>query len=128
MEYTIEFGGEPQGVTFTTSGRADISVILRANEEFLADPRLRPGMPILVDLSALDTSSLASSGAKSIGESYRKVLDRVGQSAIAIVVPNPATFGVVRMAEAHAGPPPPLQRIFYSRDEALAWLRDPVLR
>jgi hypothetical protein len=128
MEYTIEFGGDSPGVTFTSSGRADLAVILRANEEFLADPRFRPGMPILADLSALDTSALASSDAKTIGKSYRQLLDRAGESPIAIVVAHPATFGLVRMAEAHAGPPAPhRQRIFYSRAEALAWLRDPVL-
>jgi hypothetical protein len=129
MDYTIEFGGDPYGVTFTTSGAADIAAILRANEEFLADPRFRPGMPILADHSALDTSSLASDDAKLIGEAYRRFLDRIGESAIAIVVARPAAFGLIRMAEAYAGPPPPSnQRIFYSREEALAWLRDPVLQ
>jgi hypothetical protein len=129
VEYTIEFGEDPHGVVITTSGSADLAAILRANEEFLADARFRPGMPILADHSALDTSSLASSDTRLIGEAYREFLDRVGESAIAIVVAHPATFGLVRMAEAYAGPPPPsLQRIFYSRDEALAWLRDPILQ
>ena len=128
MEYTVDFDDDSPGVTFTTSGRADLAVLLRANEEFLADPRFRPGMPILADHSALDTSALASSDTKAIGEAYRQFLDLVGESAIAIVVAHPATFGLVRMAEAYAGTPPPsLQRIFYSREEALAWLRDPAL-
>jgi hypothetical protein len=129
MEYTIEYGGDPLGVTFTTSGAADLSVILRAHEEFFADPRFRRGMPILADHSALDTTPLASAETKQIGEAYRRFLDHVGESAIAVVVAHPAAFGLVRMAEAHAGPPPPsLQRIFYSRAEALAWLRDPILQ
>jgi hypothetical protein len=128
MEYTIEFGGDPYCVTFTTSGAADVSTLLRLTDELVTDPRFRPGMPVLADNSALDTSPLTSADAKAIGQSYRRFLERAGESPIAVVVPGPAAFGLVRMVEAYAGPPPPpLQRIFYSRDEALAWLRDPIL-
>jgi len=126
VEYAIEFSRDPPGVTFTTSGPADLSTILRANDEFLSDPRFRPGMPVLADHSDLDTTSLASSDTELIGKAYRRFLDKVGQSAIAIVVAHPATFGLVRMAQAHAGQPQPHQRIFYSRAEAISWLNRPV--
>jgi hypothetical protein len=33
------------------------------------------------------------------------ILDQIGESALAIVVANPAAFGLVRMAEAYAGRP-----------------------
>jgi hypothetical protein len=128
LEYTIEFGGDPHGVTFTTSGAADLASILRANDEFLAHPRLRPGMPILADHTALDTTPLASSDAKLIGEAYKRFLEAVGQSAIAIVVGHPAAFGLVRMAEAYAGSQQPNMRIFYSRAEAITWLSDSLGR
>lgn len=127
MDYTVEYGGDPPGVTFTTSGLADLASIQRANDEFLADPRFRPGMPILADHSALDTTSLTSSDARLIGDAYRRFLERTAESAIAIVVANAAAFGLVRMAEAYAGPTQPRQRIFYSRAEAIDWLRDPKL-
>jgi hypothetical protein len=128
MEYTIDFGGDLHGVTFTTSGPADLSSILRANDEFLADARFRPGMPILADHSGLDTTPLTSSDAKLIGEAYRRFLDRVGESAIAIVVAHPAAFGLVRMAEAYAGPVQSNLRIFYSRADAVSWLSNPVIQ
>jgi hypothetical protein len=128
VEYTIEFGGDLPGVAFTTSGPAELSSILRANDEFLADARFRPGMPILADHSALDTSPLSSSDAKLVGEAYRRFLDHVGESAIAIVVAHPAAFGLVRMAEAYAGPPEPKVGIFYSPAEAISWLRNPVIQ
>jgi len=125
LEYTIDFGGDPLGVSFTTSGRADLSTILRANEEFLSDPRFRPGMPILADHSALDTTPLESSDMEVVGQAYRKFLDQIGESPIAIVVAGPGAFGLIRMAGAHAGEPAPDAQIFYSRDEAVSWLRNP---
>jgi hypothetical protein len=127
VEYSIEFGGDPSGVTFTTSGQADLAVILRANDEFLADGRFRPGMPVLADHSALDTTPLSSADAKLIGDAYRRFLEHVGKSAVAIVVGHPASFGLVRMAEAYAGAPESGNvGIFYSRDDAIGWLRNPI--
>ena len=122
MKYTVEVSGEPPVVAITSSGRAHVADFLGV-EEFLSDSRFQPGMLVLADHSALDLTELSSADVQTIGRAYRDFLDRVGQSRIAIVVSQPFAFGLARMAEAYAGQPAPNQRIFYSRDEAISWLR-----
>lgn len=126
MEHTIEFGGELQAVTVTSSGRADRSGFLRFIDEIVSDPRFRRGMAMLIDHSALDASSLTRHDVQAIGELVGTLSDRVGTSPVAVVVPDTLLFGLTRMGEAHTGPAQLRVGIFYSRDEAIAWLRDAV--
>ena len=126
MEHTIEFGGELKAVTVTTSGRADRSGFFRFIEEIVSDPRFLPGMAMLIDHSALDASSLTSLDVKVIGELTGSLTDRLGASPAAVVVPDSLLFGLTRMGEAHVGPTQLRVGIFYSREEAIAWLRDAV--
>jgi hypothetical protein len=121
LEYTIEFGGDPERVTITTSGRADRETIDRFMEEVAADPRFRPGMPVLGDHRALDVTSLSSDDVKALGASASKLAEDVTASVFAVVVPDALAFGLTRMAEAHINPQLRIG-IFYSLDEALAWL------
>jgi hypothetical protein len=123
VDYTIDFDGNPPGFVFTSSGAADLATMLQAQEELFAHPRFRAGIPMLFDHSALDTRSLSAADVKRVGEAYRQFLERVGESPVAIVVAHPAAFGLVRMAGAHSGAPAPNVAVFYSRAEALEWLR-----
>jgi hypothetical protein len=123
VEYGFEFSVEPPLVTVTATGEGDAATIIRLNRELAADSRFRPGMPILTDLTGLDTRALTGSQMSEVGRSYRRFLEEADGSPIAIVVSNPATFGVVRMGESYAGgPDPDLHRIFYSLVEATSWL------
>ena len=123
VEYRFEFSAEPPFVTVTATGEGDSATIVRLNRELAADPRVRPRLPILTDLTALDTRALTGSAMSGVGRSFRRFLDEAGGSPIAIVVSSPAAFGVVRMGESYAGGPDPgLQRIFYSLAEATSWL------
>lgn len=126
MEHTIEFGGELKAVTVTTSGRADRSGFFRFIDEIVSDQRFHPGMAMLLDHSALDASSLTSLDVKVIAELTASLTDRLGESPVAVVVGDSLLFGLTRMAEAHIEPAQLHIGIFYSRDEAIAWLRDAV--
>jgi hypothetical protein len=125
MEFRIEFGGEPQDVTLTTSGRANADGFRQMNEELVSDPRFRPGMAILVDHSELDVSGLGPDDVEAIGASVIRLGDLIGPSPVAIVGADMMTVAVSRVSRAYASPAPLRARSFYGRDEALAWLRDP---
>jgi hypothetical protein len=120
--YTIDFGGEPQDVTITTSGPANAEGLLGFVRDLVADPRYRPGMLILVDHLAVDPSTITGADIRAQAQTVVALDDQIGPSTVAIVVPNPLAFGYARMYELHAAPAQLRSRVFYSRGEALEWL------
>jgi hypothetical protein len=124
MEFTIEFGGDPQDVTVTFSGVADLLVFQRYNEELTSDPRFRPRMTILVDASALNTSQLSSENVQAASEQMNERDWNYPPLAIAVVAPDPRTFNVFRDARAHQGGSRSRRGVFESREAALSWLNE----
>ena len=125
MEYSIEFGGAPQDVTVTTSGIGEAAVFVQFVEELVSDPRFQPGMAILVDHSALDTRALFAPDMRVIANEVLSRDDQIGTSLVAIVAPAALTFGLARMWKAYTQAARLRSRIFYLRDDAIAWLTDP---
>jgi SpoIIAA-like len=125
VEFAIEFGGDPQDLTITMSGRADVDAFRRVTEELLADPRYRAGMAILVDHSALDPTPLSNGD---VPEAADPILERdwnFPPKAVAIVVPpTPHARELAERGVAHMSVLKRPRRVFRSRDEALTWLRE----
>jgi hypothetical protein len=127
VEYSIEFGGDPQDVTITCSGRADIDGIKRLNEQLVSDFRFRPGMAMLVDSSALDTGRFSDGEMQEMTE---RVLERDWEfppRAIAVVLPAPLTRELDRKWTTFVEVVDVLgsrRRMFGTRHEAVAWLRE----
>ena len=122
MEFKIEFGGEPQDVTVTLSGVADLIGFRRYNEEFSSDPRFRAGMLILVDASALDSSQLSSEHLEAASQQMSERDWIHPPRAIAIVAPDPRTFDDFGAARAHQGGSRSRRRVFAAREPAVSWL------
>jgi hypothetical protein len=122
VEYTIEFGGEPQDVTIRTSGQADAAGLIGFVTDLVADRRYYPGMAILVDHSALDATTLSAADVRALADAVLKLDDEIGASTVAIVVPNPLTYGFARMYELQAEAAQVRSRVFYALTDALAWL------
>lgn len=124
MEFTIEFGGDPQDLTITMSGSADLAGFRRVTAELLSDPRFRAGMAILVDHSALDPTPLSR---RDVPEAADPILERdwnFPPRAVAIVVPStPHALELAERGLAYMSVLNLPRRVFYSRDEALPWLR-----
>jgi hypothetical protein len=127
VEYTIEFGGAPQDVTIRTSGPATAEGLIAFVTDLVADPRFRPGMAVLVDHSDLDARPLTGADIRAMAEVVIRLDERIGTSRVAILVPNPLTFGYARMYELHAAETQLHSRVFYSRDDALMWLAKPTV-
>jgi hypothetical protein len=123
VEYRIEFGGEPQDVTVTTSGQADLTTFERMNEELTADGRFHPGMKILVDHSDLDVSPLMDDEIRGIADSVTRAGELFRDASIAIVAPKTVTFGVARQSVSLATVAGLRVGVFGVRANALEWLR-----
>ena len=125
MDFEISFIDDPQIAVIKTSGCATLEGFDAFLEAMLSDPRWRPGMSILGDHSELDMSGLSSQDIENLVSSRLLRADAIGTGRLAIVAGESLTFGFGRVAEAYAENVLPYRmNIFYTTDEALAWLRE----
>jgi hypothetical protein len=122
LEYTIEFGGAHRDVTITTSGQPTGEDVLAFVLALVGHPRFRRGMAILVDHLALDVTTITGEDIKAQAELVNALDDQLGPCHVAIVVPDVLAFGFGRLWELHTAETQLHSRVFYDRDEALAWL------
>jgi hypothetical protein len=124
MSFELAFGGDPEDLTITLSGRADSAGLEQLDAALRADPRFKPGLAILVDVSKLDASGLTQ---ESLVDASELVLLRDWAArplAVAIVAPDPATFATAAHYRAHLGGTRSRRRVFTNVTEASAWLRE----
>ena len=124
MSFELAFGGDPQDLTITLSGRADPAGVRRLDAALRADPRFKPGLAILVDLTELDTSGLTQESLPGLTELVLQ-RDWITQPlGVAIVAPDPATFETAPLYRAHLGGTRARRRVFADATAAAAWLRE----
>jgi hypothetical protein len=123
VDFEIEFAEEPPHVTVTTWGAVDADGMVRYREQLLADPRFSPGKTILGDHTRLDTSAFTSEDVRRLAQRIATLDDEIAASAVAMVVSSPANFGLSKMWQVFTDADPSRLHAFYSRDEAIAWLR-----
>jgi hypothetical protein len=124
MDFAIEFGGEPQDVTVTQWGTADLKTLRQFNADLVAHPSYRGGLLILFENSSLDLSALTDNEVEQIAVD---VIDRDWESppqAVAIVAPDSQTHTREREIVAHLGGSQARRRVFTSHEDAVAWLRE----
>ena len=126
MEFSIAFGGDPQDVTITATGPADPAAFVRMNEKLMADPRFRPGLSYLIDLSGLDAAGLPSVDVEQIAEHGAVNTWHYPPRAVAVLATDPQTFNQTQLAIAHMGGRKSGHRAFADLDQALDWLRNPT--
>ena len=124
MDFTIEFGGEPQDVTVTTFGIADVEGSRRLYSALASHPRYRAGLLILADHSALEMSRLTDLDLERIAAAITESDWNLPPRAVAIVASNLETHARAREAVAHLGGSLSHRRVFVTREEALAWLSE----
>lgn len=86
MKYTIEFGGDPEDVTVTQWGTADLGSLQQFNTDLVGHPRYRGDLLILFENSNLDLSGLSD---HELEETAADVVERdwyAPPRAVAIVV------------------------------------------
>jgi hypothetical protein len=123
MQYEISFGRDRPGVvTFTATGPADGAAFARGVEEFAADARFRPGMPILFDDSASDVREVSADAVRGLAREFVRLGAQLGPGRAAMLVSKPLMYGLARMFEVYASESPLTFSVFYRREDALRWL------
>jgi hypothetical protein len=121
--WNIEYGGDPQDVTVTTEGEATTEGFARMNAEFVAHERFRPGLLVLLDHTHLLVDKLNSQDVRTISRDFVRHDADLGAAIVALVAPTPVQFGLARMSTLVAEPTTSEVQVFYTRPEALEWLR-----
>lgn len=122
MNYTLEFGGDPQDLTMTLTGALDARSIRAFVQDLIAHPEYRAGMLILADISGLDTSGISVEEYESVSDVIGGRDDRFPAKAIAIVAPAGRTFDDAMHHRAYVGGSKSGREVFSSREDAAAWL------
>jgi hypothetical protein len=125
VEYRLEWGGDPEDLLITTSGRADVEALDEMVQAILADPHFRPGLKVLVDHRATVWSALGAADLRRRADALRRQAEEIGDPRMAFVVSNVTDFGIGRMLSSFLGEDVGFaHRPFQSIDEARDWLRD----
>jgi hypothetical protein len=124
VNWAIEFGGDPQDVTVRTAGKASRNGFFGFNLELVADARWRPGMLVLLDHSALDTSGLSGRDVDEIAAFVLRLSGEFGSSSCAVVTPDPYARGLADVSISYVSASPLAVGTFATRAEALEWLTE----
>ena len=125
MESEIIWGGAPEDVRVRTSGVATVEGFSSWLLEGLSDPRMRPGLRVIVDHRLLDTSGMRYEDVERRVEIAAKEAPRFADIHIAVVVGREVEFGILRMLESLFEARSELRsilRVFRSIEEARSWL------
>lgn len=68
--------------------------------------------------------AFTSSGVRDVAESLQSTVELIPQQVVAIIAPDPLTFGIVRMWEAIINADQWTTATFRTLDDAKAWLRE----
>ena len=108
MEFAVEFGGEPQDVTVTASGVADVAGLRELVRTLAADERYRPGLLLLYQFSELDLSQLSDDELAQVTDT---IMERARRRSRRPGLRSPTS------GDSRSG-----RQLFTSRDDAVAWL------
>ena len=126
MGYQVEWGGSPQDVTVRTSGTASTADAMGILREISEDERFRSGLKILVDHSELQSVEYSRDELRAQIDRTLAIKAKLQPTYCAIVAPAPGIYGVTRVWEAELESIDKwTTRLFRSKEDALAWLRDP---
>lgn len=126
MEFEIAFSdaGRPADVEIAVTGVPTAAEFAQLNEHLIGDPQFRAGLKMLVDCSALDTSTLTAEDVQQLTEPMVMRDWHYPPLAVALLAPDERTFEVAKAYRAHLGGSRSNRQVFRTRAEAEAWLAD----
>lgn len=128
MGIRIQIDAEKRRLIGEASGRVTLEEMRGVIESLRADSRIEPDFSQLFDLSDGDIDLASSSGAdfvQAISATVRSAR-RETATRLALVAPEPHQYGLLRMYEMVNDDTPVSIRVFWTREEADAWLDSPA--
>ena len=125
MRFEITFDGDSFDATMIASGDGTAEDAEASLQALLGDPRWRPGMNVLFDVTGIDTSSMTVQDIEEIAEVFARSDSKIGPGSWAIVTGSTAAYGLGRMWQALLESRCSLRpSIFSSIEEARGWRRE----
>jgi hypothetical protein len=87
-----------------------------------ADPRIVPGMAVLVDCRAVEPPD-SPQVVRYLADNIERLAARLRCGPVAVVVSGDAEYGMARMYQSLTDPVHPQTLVFRDYDQALRWLR-----
>jgi hypothetical protein len=127
MRHEIRFvEGQVADAHVTVGGEMTVEGNRAWLAELVGDPRWRPGMKTLVDGTALEPGRFFGSDVYAVAETTAGSEEAWGAGFSAVVVDDPSIYGLLRIWQAATAAMAWSTDIFYTREEAEAWLADPT--
>ena len=123
MEFEIIFSHLPDYAMITTYGEASVQGFDKLMSTLVNSPEWVTGTKQLVDHRKLSGAHLTTDEIQDIENITKKYGAQLGGGQVAFVVSDAEAFGLIRMYELLGGEDTHSQiRVFYSMNEAVAWL------
>lgn len=127
MHHEIEFvEGQVPNALVTVSGEMTVEGNKAWLAELVGDPRWRPGMKTLVDMTAVVPVSFVGADVRAVAETTVSQDESWGAGCSAVIVSNEVLYGLLRVWQAVTVDMEWKTDIFSTREEALAWLENPT--
>ena len=127
MHHEIVFvEGQIPDALVTVSGQMTVEGSEKWLAELVGDPRWRPGMKTLVDMTDLLPINFDGSGVRAVADTTVNQSESWGAGCSAVIVSNEVLYGLLRVWQAVTVDMEWKTDIFYTREEALAWLENPT--
>jgi hypothetical protein len=121
MLYSIEFvDGQVPDALVSVEGPMTVEGNRAWLAELIGDARWRPGMKTLVDGTGLEPAAFGGDDVREVAETTASEADVWGPGSSAVVVQDPAVYGLLRIWQAMTVDMEWRTEIFYSREEAIA--------
>ena len=101
MDYAYAFADGPFDLVVTLVGAVSRERMIEGRGDVLGDPRIKPGMSVLYDLTGIDATGLTTDDVRSLAFDSRRY-ERAQLRAVAVAAPSPLVYGLIRMFEAYA--------------------------
>jgi hypothetical protein len=120
----VELRTDPKkGIAYIKmSGSLQKKEILEALDQAVSDERYRSGMNRLWDFRDSDLSALDSAAIAELAQYPMKFPGGINDVKVALLVGRKLEYGLTRMFEAYSTDLPFTVKVFYTLDEAEAWL------
>ena len=129
MPVDLQWHTDGIGATFSCHGPVTGDQILQGNDELLRSPeRLQQLRYGVVDLTAASSFDASVDQVRRATEQDNRIAALVPTFVVAIIAPSDLEFGMARMWEALVERPGWCTRVFRSKSDAYAWLRQELQR
>ncbi|HET6406689.1 MAG TPA: hypothetical protein VFG14_02320 [Chthoniobacteraceae bacterium] len=128
MPLSYEIDEEQKLLTIIADDRLTYDDVIAHQKELLSEPRLKPGLRCLVDLTGIKTFAMSGRDMFRLAQVRGEYPYLATNARTAIVVKNGAMFAMARMYALSRRKYIEPMAIFYSLDEARQWLLQEQIR